>query len=194
MAEKTGNRWRDPDKVYNPDGSRKPREEWDKTETLANPDNIDLNTFKGKDAAKRKYGPAVTDPSPDAVAGEALTPAERAAAAIAAAHAPAISTDSLPAIPAGKINPKLGERPLEAGVPAVAPPLAVRPPLADDIPDLKDRIRELGRAAQDGEAAATAQLTKIAEAEYGREGGPRTPIQKLLNAYGIGRPQATAPA
>lgn len=196
--EKTGNRWRDPDKVYNPDGSLKPREEWDKAETLANEANVDLNVYKGKDAGRKRYGPAVTangtppEPAPEAeggVATEAMSHNDRMAAAIAASQKAPLVTDDLPEIPAGKLNPHLGRETLPAGVSTAAPGLAVSPPAIDDLKEVMDTLRRVGPLAQSGDAAAVAEVEKIGQAEYSRDGGARTPVSKRLNALGIKKPR-----
>lgn len=54
-------------------------------------------------------------------------------------------------------------------------------------------LKEMGKRAQEGDSAATAELNRIAEYEYGRSDGGRTPIKKRLAAYGVGRPEVESP-
>src|ERR1700752_1984073 len=134
--ERTGNRWRDQDKIRNPDGTLKPREEWENDpNTLANKANIKLNEYRGPDAQKLKYGPAVLgdskpaeDPAPTPVA-PIPSREERAQAAVAAAHAPPRSSEELAEV-RPKLNPNFGQEmptppAVQASTPAAGPGIPV---------------------------------------------------------------------
>jgi len=185
----TGNRWRDPD-----------------TGEIANPRNIDLTVYRGKDAKRLKYGPALQDPPEEEAAppadplaraaqieANALARAEakRSGTAIAPAspptgapdvEAPAEDAEELPIVGKGALGPLLHTPAAqEASTPQ-------GPAFDDDYHKVVDRIREHGPRAQRGDAPATAAMNRIAEEEYSRESGPRTPVVKRLAAYGFGRP------
>lgn len=190
-------------------GKPRPREEWDNPSTLANPDNVLLESYRGKDAMTRKYGPAVLGtPEEQAAAraaaaapvpeGEPLThedviaprPGSRRAreleAIAAAAQAPA-SADDLPVLNTRAINPDFGKE-----MPAPPPVVAPNPTgqgFERDHEQVIETIKQLGPKAQHGDAAATAELTVLAEREWARPSGPRTPIMKRLAAFGIKRPE-----
>lgn len=72
----------------------------------------------------------------------------------------------------------------EPGQVAPSVPTAV----LDRYPDIQatiDAVRELGPKAQQGDAAATAELTALAETELARPDGGRPPVTKRLAAYGF---------
>ena len=162
MPFPTGNRWRDP-----------------KTGKIANPRNIDLGVYKGKDAAKLKYGPAVgapgNDPESPRVRGHRVK------------GGPSEVTEE----PLEEVKPVLGtafrER-LEQEEPEPPAPSVPATEDAEAYEALIQQVREYGRRAQQGDAEATAELNKLAETEYARE-SPRMPIVKRLAAFGIKRPK-----
>jgi hypothetical protein len=180
MSEPTGNRWRDPDKVYNEDGSVKPREEWDNPSTLANPGNIQMDTQAPSDVGKRKYGPAVTDEVPD----EHGT--DKAQASIAAAHVGTEKAKEMMEEELPEVTPVLGTTFRED--PPPPPPTVQGPAFEEGYNELIGRIQTLGRKANSGDSDATAELNALAEQEYSREDGGRRSIKARLNSYGVGRP------
>jgi len=192
MPEPTGNRWRDPD-----------------TGEIANKRNVQLDTFKGSDAASIKHGPALTDPAmqgPDRepptedplaraerIKAEALERAGAAAAVtnpVAAAADPAAPhTDPAPV----EVDPDLPEvRPvLGTALREPQPQAPVTPPnvptITEDYEVVVAKITEFGPRARAGDSEAASKMNQIAQDEYERE-SPRVPIVKRLSSYGFGRP------
>lgn len=185
MTEPTGNRWNDPDTIWDEKGKLRPPQE----RKIANPRNLMLDTYQGKDAAKLKYGPAVLN-NPDDEVEEIDKAAVSAAAGQVGAQAAleGVKTEELT-----EVRPSLGtafqqKEPLQEP-PAPDLPAADGPPFDDDYEVVRADIKKLGGKAKQGDPAATSELNKIAETEYDREDGGRLPIKRLLASYGVGRPQ-----
>jgi len=173
-TEPTGNRWMDPD---NPG-------------KIANPGNVDLATFAGKDARALKFGPALQDNEPEAPA-----PVKDPEAVKQRALAKAAQVNPAAARVLDGDAKKLGrafQEELPTPEPTPLPTPGVQPGFAAEHRELVAIITEHGPKARKGDPQATATLNRIAEDEYSREDGGRTPIVKRLAAYGIKRPEGLA--
>ncbi len=139
------------------------------TGEIANPHNVDLSVFRGAGASKLKLGPAVFANGPDPAPEVALSPV------------PEVHVDP---------HPTQGALPPELGRPKLGPALANAdaPPRApdEDQERLVVEIKMLGRETGD---TAKSRLAEIAQAEYARPEGPRTPVTARLSRLGYGRPK-----
>lgn len=210
MTTPTGNRWNDPDKMYDKDGKRLDRKDWPpEEERIANVRNVDVSKFRGKGHSKMVLGPATEQhaPSPDVDEDKAFIAAEIAegkdlATAVAELRRGERGLDDpnpnpveFPPDPTPNAELELETPPMAADGPEGrhVNPAAFETKTGsamtggDDSNELIEHVRALGKKAQNGDLPARAELEKIAITEYGRE-EPRMPITRRLSAYGIKKP------